>query len=340
MDFSLDEAQLELRQAARRFLGAELPLSQAVFQSESPAGWDPQLWPQIAELGWLGVSSPEEFGGAGLSFLEEAILLEEFGRSLYPGPYFATVALALPALDGERLAEVASGRLRWSVQIGEQGLVPNLDQVDLVVVSRGPQLLAVPAVGEGRPSLDPTRRLGWLSAGDGEVLLEGEAALAARAQITVRARASLALEAVGLAQVVLELGVEHARAREQFRRPIGSFEAVSHRLADSYTEIELARSLSYWAAWCISRQDPEAALAAASARAFAAETAVAVCERVIQIFGGMGFTWDSPLHRYYRRALWLERFGWSPARCRSEVASMLLNDPNRPAAEVEARPWP
>jgi alkylation response protein AidB-like acyl-CoA dehydrogenase len=336
MDFTLDEAQLELRQAARHFLGVELPLAQAVAQAESPAGWDAQLWPRIAELGWLGVSVPAEYGGAGLGFLEEAILLEEFGRSLYPGPYFATVALALPALAGEQLAEVASGRRRWSVQIGgEQGLVPNLNQVDLVVVSRGSQLLAVPAAGEEVSSVDPTRRLGRLSAGGGELLLDGEAAVVASAHIMLRARASLALEAVGLAQSVLELGVEHARAREQFGRPIGSFQAVSHRLADSYTEIELARSLSYWAAWCISRDDPEAALAAASARAFAAETAVSVCERVIQVFGGMGFTWDAPLHRYYRRALWLERFGWSPAHCRAEVAAMLLTKPNGREAEAE-----
>ena len=130
-----------------------------------------------------------------------------------------------------------------------------------------------------------------------------------------RAFAALALEAVGIAQRALELAVEYAKAREQFGKPIGIYQAVSHPLADSYVDTELARSLAYWAAWCVAedgrarrRSRPRAA------KAYAAEVAVTVCERSIQVHGGIGFTWEHPLHRYYKRAQWIQGYGGYPGR--------------------------
>jgi alkylation response protein AidB-like acyl-CoA dehydrogenase len=134
----------------------------------------------------------------------------------------------------------------------------------------------------------------------------------------------MACEAVGVAQRVLELGIQHASTREQFGRPIGVYQAVSHQLADTYADVELARSLAYWAAWCVAEEDEQAATAAAAAKAFATEAAVAACERSIQVHGGTGFTWEHPLHRFYKRALWLEGFGARPAELRSEVADAVL----------------
>ena len=134
----------------------------------------------------------------------------------------------------------------------------------------------------------------------------------------------MAAEAVGVAQRALELGIEHARTREQFGRPIGVYQAVSHALANTYTDLELARSLAYWAAWCVAVDDERAPVAAAAAKAFAAEAAVAASERSIQVHGGIGFTWEHPLHRFYKRALWIEGFGARPAQLRAEVADALL----------------
>src|SRR5205814_7579032 len=99
------------------------------------------------------------------------------------------------------------------------------------------------------------------------------------------------------------LGVEHASTRTQFGKPIGTYQAVSHQLADTYADVELARSLTYWAAWCVAENDQQAPVAAAAAKSFAAEAAVAACERSIQVHGGVGFTWEHPLHRFYKRAL-------------------------------------
>jgi len=141
---------------------------------------------------------------------------------------------------------------------------------------------------------------------------------------TPRLRAAMAAEAVGVAQRALDLGIEHAKTREQFGKPIGTYQAVSHPLAQTYTDVELARSLAYWAAWCVAEEDERAPLAAAAAKAFATEAAVVACERSIQIHGGTGFTWEHPLHRFYKRAIWLEGFGTRPSALRLEVASALL----------------
>jgi alkylation response protein AidB-like acyl-CoA dehydrogenase len=251
MQFAFTDEQEQLRREARSLLEGREP-----------------SWQELAELGWLGVSVPEEHGGAGLGFLEEAVLLEELGRALQAGPYFESVTLALPSLSPEQQAEVASG----ARQIPLDGRAPQLDD----------------------------------------------------AAVRARAFAGLAAEAVGIAEKVLELSVAYAKEREQFGRPIGVYQAVSHKLADTYVETELARSLAYWAAWAVAEGDEDAPVAAAAAKAFAAEIAVAACERAIQVHGGIGFTWEHPLQRYYKRALWIEAFGGHPAVQRAEVASHLL----------------
>jgi len=136
--------------------------------------------------------------------------------------------------------------------------------------------------------------------------------------------ASLALEAVGISAKALELGVEHAKTREQFGRPIGVYQAVSHPLADTFVETELARSLAYWAAWCVDEGEEEASVAVAAAKSYAGDVAVAACERSIQVHGGIGFTWEHVLHRYYKRALWIDAFGGHGTVHRAAVAASLL----------------
>jgi alkylation response protein AidB-like acyl-CoA dehydrogenase len=298
MDFALTEDQLELKQAARAWLADRFPLDRDWESTED-------RWVELAELGWLDVAE------AGLGFVEEALLLEELGYACYPGPYIATVGFAFPWLSNEQRAHVASGEERWSVDV--DGYVPWLGLVDFVVSDGG---TAYPARGEDVASVDPSRPSGRLEKAEGEPL-GGNRNLP-------RARTASAAEALGVAQRALDLGVEHAKARLQFGKPIGTYQAVSHPLAQTYTDVELARSLVYWAAWCVAEHDERAPLAAAAAKAFATEAAVTACERSIQVHGGIGFTWEHPLHRFYKRALWLEGFGRRPAELRLEVADALL----------------
>jgi alkylation response protein AidB-like acyl-CoA dehydrogenase len=294
VEFAFTQEQEELRREARSFLEAnpEAPLS------------------QLRELGWLGVSVPEERGGGGLSFVDEAILFEEAGRVLYPGP-FLTTAVVLPALP-------AVDEQAWSVEL--DGLVPHLDTVDRVLREDG---AVVEAKGETLPTVDETRPLGRL----GEIVADSNyvSGFGGFEPVRLRLLAGLAAEAVGVAQKALELGVEYVSQREQFGKKIGTYQAVSHPLADTYVETELARSLAYWAAWCVSEGDEQAPTAVAAAKSMAAETAVAACERSIQVHGGIGFTWEHVLHRYYKRAQWIDAFGGHAARQREVVAAALLD---------------
>ena len=291
MDFAFTQEQEELRREARSFLEAnpDAPLS------------------QLRELGWLGVSVSEERGGGGLSFVDEAILFEEAGRALYSGP-FVTTAVVLPAQP--QVDENA-----WSVEL--DGLVPHLDEVDRVVTADG---TIAEATGETLPTVDETRPLGRLEQVAQSNYLDGDFE-----PVRLRLLVGLAAEAVGVAQKALELGVEYVSQREQFGKKIGTYQAVSHPLADTYVETELARSLVYWAAWCVAEEDEQAPVAAAAAKSMAAETAVAACERSIQVHGGIGFTWEHVLHRYYKRAQWIDAFGGHAAKQREVVAAALLD---------------
>jgi alkylation response protein AidB-like acyl-CoA dehydrogenase len=322
MDFSFTPEQDELRREARSFLAQRYPAERVAELADSDEGWDPSSWAELAELGWIGVSAPEEAGGAGLGFVEEAVLHEELGRALYPGPFFATTALALPALPDELRAQAVAGDTRWSAALDGR-LVPDLARVDRVLVERDGELLAVPAEGELLATMDSTRPLGRLANGGGGEAIGDAGELLPR--IRLRALAALACEAVGVAQRALELAIEHARTREQFGKPIGVYQGISHSLADAYCDTELSRSLAYWAAWSVAEEDDEAEVAVAAAKAFAGDAAVTTCERAIQAHGGIGFTWEHILHRLYKRAQWIQAYdGFAPAH-RARVAAALLD---------------
>lgn len=365
MDFAFSEEQQMLREQARAFLADKLPLEKVAELADSDDGWDPKSWRQIAELGWVGLSSSEAAGGAGMTLIDEAVLFEELGYALYPGPYFSTVALALPALelkpdllspvaggetsatlawaepgsvsslrDAQRVATKAEGAGDGWTLSGAKTLVPDLGLVDqVVVVARAPDgigLWLVEATGAGveRTSLstmDTTRRLGrlLLEAAPAVALVSPGEADEVIERIRRRALAVLALEAVGIAQRTLELAQEHVGERQQFGKPIGVYQAVSHQVADTYMECELARSLAYWAAWCVA-EDEQASLASATAKAVAGESASRACERSIQIHGGIGFTWEHVLHRLYKRAQWIESFEGYGSSHRAQIADHIL----------------
>jgi alkylation response protein AidB-like acyl-CoA dehydrogenase len=140
-----------------------------------------------------------------------------------------------------------------------------------------------------------------------------------------RLRAAYALEALGIAAKATEMAIAYVSEREQFGKKIGTYQAVSHPVVNAYVDVELARSLAYWAAWCISEGDEQAELAAAAANAQATEAAVRACETSIQVHGGIGFTWEHPLHRYYKRALALNAALGYGRELRAEIARSLLS---------------
>jgi alkylation response protein AidB-like acyl-CoA dehydrogenase len=309
MDFSFTPEQDALREQAREFLAA----------NPEPT------WQQLADLGWTGVSVAEEHGGAGLGFLEEAIVFEEMGRALTHAPYWSTVAVMLPALPPELQTEVAAGTSSWALATGP--LVPDLDTVTNVAIIGGDSIWELDgAEREVLQTNDVTRPLGVVSGGDAGRRLASSELLP---RLRTRSLAALALEACGVGSRALELATGYVKEREQFGKPIGVYQAISHPLAKTLMELELGRSLALFAAWCIAEDDVRATIAAASAKALCADAAVAACERSIQAHGGIGFTWEHVLHRLYKRALWIQSWEASSAQLRSEVAAHLLDGDGR-----------
>jgi hypothetical protein len=158
----------------------------------------------------------------------------------------------------------------------------------------------------------------------GRVLYEGSFVEDETGGDRTRLLAAYALEAVGIGSKAIELAIDYVKEREQFGKKIGTYQAISHSLVDGYVAVELARSLAYWAAWSVAEDDEQADLAAAAAKSQASEAAVLACEKSIQAHGGIGFTWEHPLHRYYKRALWLEGALGYGREQRAEIAESLL----------------
>jgi hypothetical protein len=252
---------------------------------------------QLAGLGWVGILQGDDF-----TFLDAAVLFEELGRGLYDGPYVLNEVSGQPGDDV------------WSIEI--DGFVPHLAQVSRVLT---PAMEAERAEGETLATVDETLGLGRL-ARNGAERAQGD-----WADVRRRLLAALALEAVGIGSKATELALAYVSQREQFGKKIGSYQAISHSLVDAYVAVELSRSLAYWAAWCVAENDAEVDLAVAAAKSQAAEAAVLACEKSIQAHGGIGFTWEHPLHRYYKRALWLEGALGYGREHRAEVAASLLS---------------
>jgi alkylation response protein AidB-like acyl-CoA dehydrogenase len=340
VNFAFTEEQEELRATARAFLAEHGGPEQVRAAMESELGHDPALWKRIgAELGWTAVAIPEACGGLGLGWVEVVALQEVLGEALYCGPYFATVGLAASALAAGdaaqqaewlgRIAEGASAALasgpgvafrRDGGDIVLEGAVRHVVDghcAEIVVAAAraegGHALFVLPgdAAGLSRaqlPTVDRTRRLAELRFDGVRIpasahLAAGPAAEAALSRALALGAVALAAEQVGVAQRSLDLAVAYAKERVQFGRPIGSFQAIKHKCADMMVALEAARSAVYWAG-CVAA-DPAAenlALAASAAKATASEAAFSCAGNALQIFGGVGFTYEYDVHLYLKRA--------------------------------------
>lgn len=316
MDFAFSAEQEMLRAAARDYLTDRYPIDRVISLIDSDEGWDPKSWREIADLGWLDRD---------LGFLEQAVIFEETGYALFPAPYFSTVGLSWPLLDDE-LADAVSAGDRSVTVATDRNFVPDLGIVTDVLVVADDGIYALETGNVPITTLstvDRSRRYGELKtdATTGRRLANDEALH----EVRRRALAALSCEAVGVAQRALDFAAAYAKERQQFGRPIGSFQAVSHRISNIYMNVQLARSLAYWAAWTVAEDDVNADLACAAAKAAAGEAAVFACEDAIQSLGGIGFTWEHPLHRFYKRAQWIDSFDGFGTTQRARIAAALLD---------------
>jgi alkylation response protein AidB-like acyl-CoA dehydrogenase len=310
MQLEFTAEQEELRDSVRAVLARECPIG--LLRELVEKGTPPdQLWARMVELDWPALTIAEEHGGIGLGFVELAVVLEELGRVVAPGPLFATVAQFAPAIreagsDEQRerfLGAVARGELTGAVAV--DGLAIDGASADEVVVIDGDRAVVVAGADLEVTPVDPfdkTRPVARVAL-QGEVPPERVLAHPERIGRAVdEATVALAIEMVGTCQTIFDMTLQYAKDREQFGVAIGSFQAVKHKLADMYVALERARACAYFAAVTIAEDDERRAVATSMAKAAAGDAQRLIAQEGIQIHGGIGYTWEHDLHLYVKRA--------------------------------------
>jgi alkylation response protein AidB-like acyl-CoA dehydrogenase len=321
MDLMLSAEQEAVRDAIRQVLRGRMPSEAVRRVMDTESGVDAAVLRGAGELGWFGLALPEAAGGAGYGLPEAMLLFVELGRSLAPGPWLGTVlaAQALAQAGGaqaERLGRVLAGTELVAVADDpSDGFVAGaptgavvdagVAQAFLVIGAKDVRLVPRDAAGlavEVELSIDPTRRLGVLRGGATGGVSLGVSAEVLRRWGTVLAAA----EAVGVAERTLEMSVEYAKVREQFGKPIGTFQAIKHRCADMATRTEVARAVVVYAAVAVAEGEADADFHVHSAKALATDAAIQNATDNVQNHGGMGYTWESDSHLLLKRARVLE----------------------------------
>ncbi len=383
MDFGFSEEQDMLRDSVRAFLADECPMTHVRQMMDDERGFADELWSKMAALGWTGLIIPEEYGGAGLDMVDMVVVLEEMGRTVMPGPFYASailggVAIALGGSEEQKsrfLSSLATGEKRATLaQVEESGrwdaagialaaqddgagyrlqgtklFVHDAHNADVLVVAarsggEGEEGVTLFLVENGDgvstrvlKTMDQTRKLCEVEL---DVRLGADAVLGEVGEgwrlldrVVDRAKVGLCAEMCGGAQAVLDMSVEYAKVREQFGKPIGSFQAIQHKCADMMVQVESAKSATYYAAWAVANDVPEAHLAACMAKAYCSDAYRDVSGEGIQIHGGIGFTWEHDMHLYFKRAKGSEVTFGDATWNRELVAQVVLDDPDSIAAE-------
>ena len=318
-------------------------------------------WHVLVEAGWTGLEVPESAAGAGASFREVAVVLDEMGRAATQSAYLGSGVLTVGALNSLQpnaardamLKDVGTGAVRAAVAlsgfavessssgmrlIGRSEFVLDADGADMILVLANaadvPVIVSVPGQSAGlsvnpQPVLDQTRRLCVVGA-DGVSVDESsvwrfDGSPEARVRgLFDRASVAVACDSLGLAEAMLSATVAYAGVRHQFGRPIGSFQAVKHACADMLVRISVARQLVRAAVDAIAGDAPDTTTAASMAKSYACAAAVDVVVKAMQLHGGIGYTWESGVHVYLKRAAFNRSLFGSPATHRKQLARRYL----------------
>jgi len=312
VDFELTSDQEDLRDGLRKLLAGRFPMA-TVRSLIDAGGVDRALWSELANSGVFSLRVPEAAGGVGLGCADAVIVFEELGRALVPGPVIATHLAITNGWCGGDVVGLVEREPRPVLLVDHLTVLDEL----LVVDDDGVWKVAPGELDATAPldaPLDPLTPLYVVpSLPQGEQV--GDAGDAARLRVEGAVLASAML--LGIAGAVTERAVAYARERQQFDRPIGSFQAIKHILADMLTRAELARAAVYAAGVTLDQPsvgDP--ARAASVAKIVASDTALANSKAAIQVHGGMGFTWEVDVHLFLKRAWVLETmFGTADEHC-------------------------
>ncbi|MEU6949103.1 acyl-CoA dehydrogenase family protein [Streptomyces sp. NPDC046316] len=329
-DLLYSETEDDLRAAVRSLLTDRADPSVLLGRIETGDPYVPGLWKSLAgEIGAAGLLVPEKLGGQGASHREAAVVLEELGRAVTPVPYLTSAVVATETLLGldtesapvaDLLAGLASGRrvavLALPLSTAPDAAPPATETVngvadaalaDVFLVPRADGLHAVAADAAGvepQTPLDLTRPLATVTTAgaSGVRLADAETSTAAIRRGLLAGAGLLASEQLGLAEWCLEETVRHTRSRYQFNRPVGSFQALKHRMAQLWLEVVNARAAARAAADALATGSADTQLTVAVAQAYCAKVAVHAAEECVQLHGGIGMTWEHPAHLALKRA--------------------------------------
>jgi alkylation response protein AidB-like acyl-CoA dehydrogenase len=340
LDFS--QEQQAVRNEVRRLLTAHAGLKSARRALNGEEQFDRTLWAQLGRDGWLGAAVPEALGGQALGYETLCCIAEEVGRSMAAVPFAASAVLVTDALvrggteaqrreyvpalvRGERIGALALAQGIGALPAASQGTtfvagrlsgtkigVSDAMSADFFLVlgesDGAPGLYLVDGGAQGvhrepQQGIDPSHQPAKLRFERASAApLPGLSGWRNIEALLDRAAVLLAFEQLGCADAALEMATTYAKARHAFGRPIGSFQALKHKLADVYIGNELARSNAYYAAWALQSEAPTLALAAAAARVSATEALERAARESIQVHGGVAVTWEHDAHLFYRRA--------------------------------------
>jgi acyl-CoA dehydrogenase len=338
MQFELNEDNALLKSSTQEFLAKESPLEKVrTVTEETPEGFSREVYAQMAELGYLGLTLPEKLGGAEAGPVGLAVVTHEMGRAAFPGPFLDLLLVAemLSRLDGDvaasLLQEVIQGdkivlparaetlthprepapEVRFSDGriSGTKGPVAFGASADalLVTTRQGLVLVARPEAGWNAVSLDTfdhTQRFVQITLdAPGELL--SDQAIPEEVDLLGALGASGLL--LGLMERSLELAVDYLKEREAFGRTIGKFQALQHRAADMWIQTQSSYAAVYRAAWALEERLEEAPFLVAAAKAYSGDAAGFVCGETIQLFGGVGYTWEYDPHIYFKRVKTLQQ---------------------------------
>jgi len=337
MDFTFTEDQLLFQSSVREFLTAEVTPARIRASWETAGGRDPALWRQLADMGLAGLTVPEEFGGLGMSELDFVLLAQECGYVALPEPLVHMAMVAVPLLrqvGGDLAAtwlpRIAAGEAKVVAGLEQNLLVEDAHIADLLLLQRGD---AWYALSQGQvelrhnESVDPSRRLYAVDIKSGtDPISSGDAATALTAATLDRGALGCAAQALGLAQRMVDLAVAYSCDRQQFGKPIGSFQAVKHLMANVAVRLEYARAPVHRAAYGLANNDPGAARAVSHAKLAACEAANLAAKNSIQVHGAMGYTWEVDLHIYMKKA-WALANTWGDASFhKARIADAIFAD--------------
>jgi alkylation response protein AidB-like acyl-CoA dehydrogenase len=342
MNFGLTDEQLLMQDTVRALLADQCPPLTVIEQIDAGAGSDPNMWGQLVDMGLVSLFIPEEFGGAGLSLLDAALIAEVSGEGLLNGPLFghqlATLAILTGGSDDQRaefLPSLASGARLGTVALAEPGdrweadswttsessgllsgykvHVPNATTADLFVVGLGDGGLALIEAGAANAAVttfdgvDRTRPLGELTLDDASAVLLPNGA-EAMSKVRDLGLVMLAADAFGCAARLIRETVDYLGEREQFGTKLTQFQGVKHELANHSVSLEPTRALWWYAAHALESIPDEAPRVSAMAKASICDKALVIARACVDLHGAMGFTWESPVHLWYKRILFDRAF--------------------------------